>query len=562
MSDTSTSPDSVSYPRQAYGLLAPFPANRVNIQDVPGADPTGNDDCTVALREALSMIPDEGGVLDLAPGIYKFSGNLRPKSNTVIEGTGTLKAAPLSAWVEGSPYFGIMNENWEADELTDEYITVRGITIDYTDFPSADGTRHCICFRRASHIVIEDVTIIHGSSSVALLGCYDTLELGNRYLQFTNCGSDHWDQPNKTRVIGCHIESDYFNVQQMMNYNPDYIPLESAGFEAKDFVFSGNTVKNTAPISVACVVSPLDEAQTVRGVVISNNVFVNTYLVLRGDTASAVVSNNEFSGFASVSEAITGYTRRGGTPANITITGNVVRDAITSAGNVAVIRMECDSAIIMHNQVVGTAFSSAPFSVGSTLGQIFGNYTDATPIIGYLQTGFRIPAGTSSSSYIGWTDASGSVPRMYVQSTDSNWVFQGTDGSGAARIVLSILMRNSASELTASVPVLLNQPYRKGVATLSASGTNIANATSLTANTNNVTFCVAGVADGVRLVASTGRPQTVINSTADTLKVYPNNSGSSQIDNGGVSVPATIAAGKSKTFEQVATGDFRTTATT
>ena len=51
-------------------------------------------------------------------------------------------------------------------------------------------------------------------------------------------------------------------------------------------------------------------------------------------------------------------------------------------------------------------------------------------------------------------------------------------------------------------------------------------------------------------------------STADTLKVYPNNNGSAQIDAGGAGVAVTIAAGKAKRFTRVASNDFRTIAAT
>jgi polygalacturonase len=236
---TSTSPDSVSYPVHGYGLLGPLPAYVINIQDVPGADPTGNNDSTLAINAALASLPDAGGVLDLAPGTYRFSGNLVVKSNTVIQGSGALKAAPIGEWA-ASPYYGITNENNDASVITDENITVRGITIDYTDLPSADGSRHCIYIRKARRIIIENVTIIGGSSAIALLGCDDTTEIGNRLYGFSNCGSDHWDGPSNGKLIGCHIETN--TAAQMVNFNPDPTIAPSTGYVADGFVMEGNTL--------------------------------------------------------------------------------------------------------------------------------------------------------------------------------------------------------------------------------------------------------------------------------------------------------------------------------
>jgi hypothetical protein len=565
-----TTPDSVSYPVQNYGILGPLPAYVINIQDIPGADPTGNDDSTGAIQFALDSLPDGGGELVIAPGVYKFSAPLVLKANTVITGTGTLKAAPIAEWpgssrvppftaMPGSPFFGLVNENHDAAVITDENLTVRGITIDYTALPAADGTRHCIYFRKARRVVIEGVTILGGSSSIALLGCDDTQEIGNRLVGFSNCGSDHWDGPSNCRVIGCHLETD--ESAQMVNWNPDPTLGSSVGYEATGFVMTGCTLVSRENPATPSQIEPLRIGGVVRNVAVTCNTFVNCSLVLRADTAGAIVEGNTFSGFVGTGEAITAYDRFGVDPGAITVSNNIIRDPLTSAGNVGVIRIESALAQIFNNVIMGVAYGAAPIYTGNpTVGQIFGNYTEAIGPISRLQSGIILQGG--STKYYGWTDGAGTHPRMYQQTSDNNWIFQTTNSAGGPRVALSIYARSDTSDLIASVPMLFTASYRHAVATVAAAGTVIGTATALTANTSNVTTCTAGVNDGVRLAPVNGRPQTVINSTADVLKVYPNNSGTSQIDNGGASVPATIAAGKSKTFEQVASGDFRTTAAT
>lgn len=547
-----------------------FPAGvddafRINVM-LCGAKGDGIADDAAAIQAALDNVEEAAELVLPAGYTFKFAAPLTIKSGTTIGGGGTLKAAPIGEWAS-SPYFCLTNKNNNATDLTDHDITVQGITIDYTDLPSADGTRHGIYIQAAERVRVLGVTIIGGSSSCALVGCDDTEEIGCTYRDFTNCGSDKWAGtanrgPSNARVIGCHIESgDGFEVAQMANFNPDGTVVTSPGFVADGLVFEGNTIISHETAATPIQLEPLRTNGATRRVVVANNTLVNATLICRGDTAGLVIGHNEMSGFAGTGEAIAGYTRLGGTPADVEIVANVIRDALTSAGNGGVIRMESNTASIAFNRIKGTGYGASAVSVGSTAGQIFGNHVDGATVAGYLQTGFRIPNG--STNYIGIMDNAGTVPRFYCQSGDNNWIFQGTDSSGAARAIWSVIMRSSSSEFVASVPTLINANFRLAVtASLAATGTSIGTAAAITTNCTLVTSATAGVADGVILSASTGRPQEVVNGAADTIKVYPNNSGSSQIDSGGANIPVTIAAGKSKTFRQFASGDFRTVAAT
>jgi hypothetical protein len=555
-----TSPDSVSYPDQGYGILGPLPAYVINIQDVPGADPTGNNDSTLAINTALASLPDEGGQLTIAPGVYKFSDRLVMKSNAVMNGSGTLLAAPPAEWSGTPTYLCIVNENNTASVITDENITISGITLDMSAHGTSGVNIHGIYMRKAGRVVIEGVTVIGGSSSVALLGCDDTQEIGNKYLNFTNCGSDHWDGPANARLIGCHLECDVS--AQMVNWNPEATVPPSAGLSANGFTMTGNTLVSHEASTTPCQIEPLGTSGTfVRDVTVTGNTFKNVWVLFRGNVDGVVFSGNVMSDFASGSPAVVVQPYVSGTPGSVLITGNTIRDAITIAGNAGVIYADADQAVVANNAILGTAYASLAVYRGSSACQVMANDVEyaAARASNRLQTGVILPNGLTN--LYGWTDASGTFPRMYLQS-DNNWIFEGTNASGAARVALSMLMRSSTSDLIASVPVQFSSPYRTVITTVAAAGTVIGTSTVLTGNVHNVTTCTAGVADGVQLTATTGRPQTVINTSAATLKVYPNAGGSAQIDAGGVDVPTTIVAGKSKTFIQVTAGDFRTVAAT
>lgn len=408
-----------------------------------GAVGDGVTDDTVAVQLALAAVPTTGATVLFPPGQYLVNDHLYVKSNTTIDGSGTILSDVLANWAGGTPYQLLMNENHSASSITDENIRVRNITIDRRgDTVGSNGTRHCIYFRKARDILIENVRIYNGNSSVALLGCDNTEERGNWYIGFTNCGSDHWDSPGVTRVIGCYF---YTTVAaQMANYNPD--PTDStSGETAVGFIFHGNTVVSTEDPTTPCQFEPLRATGTARDISVVGNTFINSYIVMRGDTANAIVALNTFSGqigTASQSEIITSYPRNGGTPSNINIIGNVIRDPITSAGNVAAVRLNTDDGIIALNGIIGTSGLNG-VSFGSTDTPVnFGNISSKLPTVGTQRQAWRMVNG--SDYYVGWTDASGTVPRMFLQN-DDNWIFQGTDSTGVSRVVASIYMRADAS---------------------------------------------------------------------------------------------------------------------
>lgn len=550
-----TSPDSISYPVQNYGLLGPLPAYVINIQDVPGADPTGNDDSTLALNDALASLPDAGGVLELAPGIYKFSDRLVVKSNTVIQGSGTLMAAPPIEWVGSPVYLAVVNENHLASVITDENITFRGITLDMSAHGTSGVAIHGFYMRKARHIIIENVIVLGGSSSIALLGCDDTLELGNRLYNFTNCGSDHWDSPSNGRLIGCHLECD--SSAQMVNWNPEGTTPPSTGQVAAGFTMVGNTLVSHRSQTDPCLIESLSAGNFVRNVTVTGNTFKNVWTLFRGGVDGVVCSGNVYSDFASASPAIVFQNNHGDDPGAFNVSNNEIRDAFTSALNLGVIVAEGDSGVVSGNSIQGTAYLSDAIYRGSTACQVIANNVEdlTKAVSNRLRRGIILPNGFEN--FYAWTDASGTVPRMKLQGDDF-WVFEGTDAAGAARVLEYILMRNSDSEFVRTVGTqFIGRTRWAPAAAVAAAGASLAFATVLANNYNQVTSCTAGVNDGVKLTILIGYPQTVTNATATAVNVYPS-SGTGTIDGGGAGVAVTIAAGKTKTFFQYVTDNYRT----
>jgi hypothetical protein len=521
-----------------------------------GAVGNGSTNDTAALLAAFDAVPAAGGVVVIPAGLtFLFSAPLPAKSGTTITGGGKLVAAVTTAWPGGSPYFGITNVNNAASSITDANITVRGITIDFTACLPYDGTQHCVYIRKARRVAVESCIILGGSDSVALLGCDDTLIQSNRLVNFTNCGPDHWDGPSNGRVIGNHIETDVS--AQMVNWNPDPTSAPSTGYTASGFVMAGNTLVSHEPSTTPCQIEPLRTGATVRGVTVTGNTFVNVSLFLRGDTGSVEVGQNIFYGFQSASEIISGHTNLGGTPSGVQITNNIIRDPITAAPNLGVVRMESDTAEMSHNFIMGTAYTAAAFYRGSTAAQRFGNFTQGANSIGILKNGFYVENGQGKP--IGWTDAAGNRFGMFAQG-DDNWIFVGTNASGGARTGLSWFQRSDTSEITASVPMLFDAGMRTTVETVAAAGTTLSAATPLLGNVCTVGTAAAGAADGVRVPGTVGRAVEVWNLSGVTINVWPNAAGA-QINNSGNGVAVTIASGAMKTFRALSSTDTRVIAT-
>lgn len=557
-----TSPDSVSYAETPHGLLGPLVPGWINAQDF-GADPTGNDIASRWLQEAADAVPADGGVLLIPPGNYQIDRPLVVNSNVTITGWGaTLTSCAAGSWV-GANYFAITNRNNTASVLTDSNIKIIGLSFDYASLEViSPGGIHIVYMRKATNIRVLHCNFAWGDDHTAFLACNDTLVFGCHSTGASNCTYDHWDGAQNARVIGNYIETGLV-ASQAVNFNAQ--PTVPGARVADGFIMADNIIIGMEPADATPIqVEPLGTGSTAKNVIIANNKFYNIYLVCRGNCQNFVIEGNTFDAVSNGRQAIIVNSNSGDTPDTIVIRNNRIINPTTSS-SLGVIQVTATNYEVSGNWITGSTYGAIAginTSGSSGGGVVYGNtVSNGVLNLAAYHVG-TLGLNVASDKSLGWYDNAGSRSRMFCQGSDNNFIFYGTDASGAARAIWSVVMRSNSSEFTHPIPVLYNSTRRSVPGVLAAAGTTIGTATSLTANINNVTTCTAGVADGVILIASTGREQTVINSTADTLKVYPNNSGSAQIDVGGASVPATIAAGKSKTFVQVAANDFRTTAAT
>lgn len=553
MALSGTTPDSLTYPDQDYGVLGPYQPNVISVLEF-GADPTGVDDCSEIFQTAVDQFPDAGGVLYVPSGTYRFTYGVAIPSNVTVRGAGPgstviVATANYPGASMGNAYSFFYNVNFDATEITDTDICVEGIKFDYS-WRTTTNAMHPLKFRMVRRLAIRNNYFYYGGNSVAVRAC-DVVWVENNFaFEFRNCAWDFWEGPGITIVRGNYAETS--NTAQMLNFNPEVSPVNSSpiGVIAKRLIVANNTFKATGASSEPCQIEPLANRDTgVHDVVVSGNIFLRTYLVLRGMVDKATITSNVFDDYPDPNtNVLTIYANYGYTPKSIIIANNVINEPGTSAGSFGVIRCEADNAIVTGNVITGTTYAGDPFYSGSFRPNQYGNFFEKLGTTGRMRQGFVLtnPNDVTNNlrACIGWEDLDGDPVRMYMNGNFHE--FHATTAAGAARQVWSMQASSDTAQLNLLVGVLFSSGLvRLSPATaLTATGATSGTALNLSSCFNQVTTVAAGT--GVRLPASgaqnaTGTPVVVFNRGANTLNVYP--PGGGQIDALGADVPDTIASG-------------------
>lgn len=561
-----TSPDSVIQPSRDYGVLGPYEPNVISVLEY-GADPTGNNDNSLIFQTAVDAFTADGGVLYVPSGSYRFTYGVALPSNVTVRGAGPSSTAIVATAdypgaTMGNAYSFFYNENWDAADITDTDICVEGIKFDYS-WRTTGNAMHPLKFRKVRRLTIRDNYFYYGGNSIAVRGC-DVVWVENNFAyEFRNCAWDFWEGPGITTVRGNYAESS--ETAQMLNFNPEFSPVASSPLDvlARYLIVANNTFKATGENSEPCQIEPLGNRDNgVFNVVIADNTFLRTYLVLRGRTERVTITGNVFDDYpAENTNVIRLTTLNGYTPKSVIIANNVINEPGTSAGQFGVIRCQADNAVVTGNVITGTAYTDTPFYSGTYSPNQYGNFFEKLGVTGRMRQGFIFTNhndGTNDQrSCIGWEDTSGNALRMFMNGNFHE--FWATNGSGAARQIWSMQALSDTAQFNVRVGMLVSDFFRKGASSgLTATGTTQPGALGLVQNFNEVTTVAAG--SGVRLPAGTtqsvtGLEVTVWNAGANTLNVYPPTS--AQINALGLNLPDTIAAGACKTYVGLSSALYR-----
>ena len=561
-----TTPDSVTYPARDYGVLGPYQPNIISVLEY-GADPTGNDDCSLIFQTAVDAFTADGGVLYVPSGSYRFTYGVGLPSNVTVRGAGPsstsiVATASYPGATMGNAYSFFYNENWDADEITDTDITVEGIKFDYS-WRTTGNAMHPLKFRKVRRLTIRDNYFYYGGNSIAVRGC-DVVWVENNFAyEFRNCAWDFWEGPGITTVRGNYAESS--ETAQMLNFNPEFSPVASSPLDvlARYLIVANNTFKATGDNSEPCQIEPLGNRDNgVFNVVIADNTFLRTYLVLRGRTERVTITGNVFDNYPTENtNIIRVHALNGYTPKSVIIANNVINEPGTSSSSLGVIRCEADNAVVTGNVVTGTTYTGDPFYSGTSNPNQFGNFFEKLGVTGRMRQGFVFSnpndGVNDARACIGWEDTNGDALRMYMNGDLHE--FWSTDAAGDARQVWSLEAGSSTAQINIRIGVLVSDFFRKGASVgLTATGVSQPGALALVQNFNEVT--TVAVNSGVRLPAGTtqsvtGLEVTVWNAGANTLNVYPPTS--AQIDALGLNVADTIAAGACKTYVGLSSALYR-----
>jgi hypothetical protein len=558
------SDQSVIYPIEVpYGVLGVDPDLIINVM-AWNAIGDGTTPDSEAIQDAANQLPDGGGVLYFPPGrTFLINSTIFLPYGTKIWAYGaTFTTVANAQWISPT-YFGIhicftSPTFGEDGVMHDGDYGLYGAKFDF----SANGEVSQWSMWYIRNSIVRDCHFIGGQTQCQHVRSENTTISHCTFEGWQNAACDHFDSPQNVRVAFCYFYARQIGVgfgSQSVTFNAVPVVDRPQGGIADGFVMEGCEFDSDKPTSTPNQIEPLGEPGTARNVLIVNNIFRNQYLVCRGDCQNYTIANNIFYNVTDTQAIVVGLrVALGDTPNNITITNNQV---INPTGTTSSGIIQCDATnwSMTFNRVVGAGMgASSSFDATVSQGVFFGNqYENGVANVSSFDVG-TIGFNVVNNNNIGWYDTAGSRARIRVQS-DNNMVMSGSSSTGTERIIMALGMRSDVSEVTWPLPMIYQGILRSTPsAGIAATGTVIGTAASLTSNINRVTSCTAGVNDGVILIASTGREQTVINETAAILKVYPNNSGAATIDGGGVGIPATIAANSAKTFVQVTTNNFRT----
>ena len=355
-------------PGQLVGIVAAlFTVFAVDASYAVVASPIPKCDGTSDDTQALRVLIGGGGVVSLPSNkTCVVHGTIYISSNTTIIGNGAtlLAAQPWQAdyphgyaIIEGGTYTGSV----PGQSGSVSNVSIDNLKLDYGSFgavPVPGGGKHAVRFgftsATASNIKVTNSTFyLRGAEdAVAGLRVNSMVVKGNSAYEFRNCAWDFWGSPRNVSVVNNYAKTT--TSAQVTNFNPELGVGSSQGNIASGFTLQGNTFIVTGSVPSAVQPEPLGAGTSVDNVLISGNKLVNAAIAVRGDTTNVQILGNEIDGIQSYS-ALMSYPLYGGTPANITFSGNLITNPMTAAGNVAVVVLDGTNSTIADNLFTGVS---------------------------------------------------------------------------------------------------------------------------------------------------------------------------------------------------------------
>src|SRR4051812_33240721 len=165
-----TSPDSIAYPIQTYGMFTGTAAV-VNVLDF-GACGDGVTDDTQAFQSAATRLTTlGGGILQVPQGTFLISETTYLPSNVLVRGSGRgSRMTAAASWPHSAStkYAFFENVNWTAvGTLTDHDIAVEGMYFDYNTFTAVGGGCHAVRMQYAYNVAVRNCYFNAGEDAVA-----------------------------------------------------------------------------------------------------------------------------------------------------------------------------------------------------------------------------------------------------------------------------------------------------------------------------------------------------------------------------------------------------------
>jgi len=426
-----------------------------------GADPTGVVDSTTFIQAAFDYIGGlGGGEVKFPAGTYKVNQSILVWSNTTASGDGKKSRIYADQVSFQNIVTGALfrNKNWSATVFTDSNILIEKLAFDYGSVVIPGGGAHAIAMRYTTTVHVDNCYFNNGEDATAFKHCINTIVSYCYAYGFINCAFDHWDSPKDAQVFGCYAQTS--GSAQMVNFNAEDSGAVTTGLVADGFIFSNNILVCTSTTGSPCQLEPLIAGNTVKNVTVSDNIFRNVHIAGRRNTQNLTINKNVFCDYPSTNTScvITCNQQGSGfTPANITVTNNILISPYTISANNAAIRLFANNYICANNIITGGTYyiglDTSTF-IGKTSNNLIDAGTSASDVLGTKQNVQYTPVTVFSNSWVNFGSPYSNAG--YLKDENGFVHLRGVVSGGTVNLKAFSLPTRHCPEATILVPVISN----------------------------------------------------------------------------------------------------------
>ena len=330
----------------------------VNVKDF-GAVGDGVTDDTIAIQTAVNV----GGTIFFPNGVYITTTAIALKSGTTIKGVFGKSIIKPTYAVTGTNIFDgscFINENFEANELTDSNIVVDSMMFDFTNRqPNGAFQRVGVFMRYVENVKVTKCQQITGGDLVGYMFCKNTETTSNIAYETNNCAYDHWASSGNI-IVTNNIVNNVTNAPnqciQVTGDDTDVYTTDLLNSGTCDKIIIANNIINVLrkTTNSGIILNNLESLPTINEIIVNSNYVkgADFGIVVQGKVNNFSITSNIITDIETQSILLfTSYPSDTDTyPSDFIISNNKIKDAVTNCIDI----VQGIDGIISGNKVSGT----------------------------------------------------------------------------------------------------------------------------------------------------------------------------------------------------------------